>query len=720
MHNPRPCTTVFLIMLTAALSCTCHLYSQTASRGDSTSLFTRLTREDIRKLPVTGLLELLTSQASVIDLTGTPFEKNGYAMRGIQDLRMRGGRPGEIALVIDGIRTDAQLLGTIDRWVDINDIEEITFRPGWHDVRYGNTLSGVIEIATREPSEEFTGYADYRSSNPLRSGALDTGNGAELDYHSLQWGLSGPFPYYDRIRLKASGAFRMQTDAVYELDGVIWDAHRDTDGDGILDLPSSLEILNAYAYNENHLITSIEARETATNAKVGGQTGRYVNPLDNRSGWLGLGWDNTFDAGIDLTYDITDRMKLRAGFRHNQTYEQAETRNPRYLYNWPVGDYMYIRPTRLNGRSQPLQFNDSDDPVLQYYSYNVTGMGSRPVNFRSADRYSFAFTHRLNPSTSYSVRGQVFRQTRKTRMLTGYANRFKSGRWHFSPDWDYITDKEDYNFYGIYQYNDPWEGYYRIQDCTAYYEGDQSFTYDGRIDLTSRLNDNHNLRTGVEFRYIDLRREDYQSGSELDNNPTIYQMFPKEGAWYISDRMEYASIVVNLGLRMDYANAGGSMWADVLDPLAPQTPDPGIEYNGWVEDKDKFKFSPRIAIMLPLSSSASFFSNVGIYRQHANYRDMYRAPGKYREWSLFYGGNPIIGNPSLDMEKAIKYEFGLTKRLPGGLQAQAAYWMKKTTNQAGTVRVSDNTNSPSDFAVKYSVFLNNNYGSAHGLDLLLN
>ena len=696
-----------MIIFTGALS------AQTVSRGDSTSLFTRLTREDIQKLPVTGLLELLTTQASILDVSGRGFAGHDFLSRGIPDVRMRGGRPGEIALVIDGIQTDSQMLGTIDQWVDVYDIESISFRPGGSDVRYGNALSGVIDIRTREPSKEFTGYADYRSSEPFRSDLLSAGNDRELDHHSLKWGLSGPLPYYDRIRIKASGAFRIQKDAVYELDGVIWDDYRDTDGDGLPDFPSSQEIMEAYAYNELMLVTSHEA------GAVTGPDGRYINPLDNRKGWLGLGWDNTFDAGIDLSYDISESMKLRAGYRHNQTYEQPAPDNARYLYHWPVGDYMYIRPSRLNENIQPMQFIESDDPVKQSYSWNITGMGSAPVNFRSADRWFLQFSHQPSENIEYTAQFQYFRQKRKTRMLTGYDRRFASGSWVFEPDWDRVTKRWRYNIPNVYGYNDPWEGYFRMQYSSDLYDMEETDTYTGSIDMTGRLSDRQTIGMGIEFRCININNEYYDpSLSALDYSWITGASHPNEGAFYIHHELGFDRLYVQAGLRMDFFQTKEEMWANPFDPLALQDPtNIALEYTGFSDNTGDFTFSPRIALLFPVSETATAFANAGIYRQFPNYRDVYRACGEFRELRLTQGGNPLIGNSSLEPERAVKFEFGITQRLPLEFRMQAAYWSKETNNQAGSVLVPSYSDPGKDNPYYYSVLVNNNYGSARGFGL---
>jgi hypothetical protein len=499
----------------------------------------------------------------------------------------------------------------------------------------------------------------------------------------------------------------------YLYDSVVWDDVRlDRDGDGIIEDPTSMEIMEAWAHNEGEMLVSRDdVRETSAPIIIGNRTGRWINPLDLYRGWGGVGWQNAISGMAKLTYRLNLNMKVSAQASHSQTYRQSNLSNARYYYFWPVGQWSH--QTYLNPVNQPDQWAGTNT------SYNKTGMAERNINFLHSQRLTLIWTHNISASTFYSFRTQSFRQQRKTRNLFDYTDKYRSTWNIFAPDWDNVMHVEEHNHRGLYGYTDPWEGYFRMQGASNYYEGDGSTTHTARLDFTSQVTKSHQIKTGFEFVHRDIRREDYQSSGGVDANPTIYRMFPKEGALYLTDKIEFSSIIFNLGLRMDYSNAGGTMWADPLDPLGPQDREPGLDYNGWVTAKKKFKFSPRFGVAFPLTDKSVVHFNFGHFYQNSNYRDLYRSLGEYRELALTQGGNAIIGNPSLEMEKSIQFELGMQQQLGQYFGVNMNMWIKETTNQVGSIRVNRYTDPGHDNPFRYSVFINNNFGSAKGMDVSL-
>ena len=76
---------------------------------------------------------------------------------GYLDGHVRGGRAGEVAYWIDGVRVaDAVDFGQV---VEVNKdmVEELQFISGAFNAEYGQAMSGIVNIATREPRETFGG-----------------------------------------------------------------------------------------------------------------------------------------------------------------------------------------------------------------------------------------------------------------------------------------------------------------------------------------------------------------------------------------------------------------------------------------------------------------------------------------------------------------------------------------------------------------------------------
>jgi outer membrane receptor protein involved in Fe transport len=133
---------------------------------DVTATTAKVDAEQFDKLPVTEVSEALELQAGYVD---------GH---------VRGGRTGEVAYWIDGMPvTDKYDGGTV---VEVNKdmVEELQFISGAFNAEYGQAMSGVVNITTKEPSKDFGGslnlYAgDYLSQNDdifWNTGSFDPSN----------------------------------------------------------------------------------------------------------------------------------------------------------------------------------------------------------------------------------------------------------------------------------------------------------------------------------------------------------------------------------------------------------------------------------------------------------------------------------------------------------------------------------------------------------------
>ena len=119
---------------------------------DLTASTATVSSEQMEALPITEISEALQLQAGYID---------GH---------VRGGRAGELAYWIDGIPvTDAYDRGQV---VEVNKdmVEEMQFISGAFNAEYGQAMSGIVNITTKEPSRKFGGnltvYAgDYFSTH---------------------------------------------------------------------------------------------------------------------------------------------------------------------------------------------------------------------------------------------------------------------------------------------------------------------------------------------------------------------------------------------------------------------------------------------------------------------------------------------------------------------------------------------------------------------------
>lgn len=121
-----------------------------AIHKDITSSISVVSQEQIEQLPVASFTDVLALQAGVVG-SGS-------------DMHVRGGRSNEVAYLIDGTYVQDPLLGGLAATVGNDAIQEMSFLSGTFNAEYGNALSGVVNIITREGSDEFKGKVEVHTS----------------------------------------------------------------------------------------------------------------------------------------------------------------------------------------------------------------------------------------------------------------------------------------------------------------------------------------------------------------------------------------------------------------------------------------------------------------------------------------------------------------------------------------------------------------------------
>ena len=119
----------------------------------------RITSEDLRRLPVSSLEDAIALQAGVV---GESF---------------RGGRVGQQSFVLDGLgvknQLDASTNGAGFR-IPPDLITEAQLVTNGFSARYGQALSGLVNVTTRDGGDEWRGRIAYETDRPL-TGVNDLG-----------------------------------------------------------------------------------------------------------------------------------------------------------------------------------------------------------------------------------------------------------------------------------------------------------------------------------------------------------------------------------------------------------------------------------------------------------------------------------------------------------------------------------------------------------------
>ncbi|MCZ7613610.1 MAG: TonB-dependent receptor plug domain-containing protein [Ignavibacteriaceae bacterium] len=152
---------------------------------DVTSSVSVIRRDQIEALPVSTFTDLLSLQAGVVET-------------GSNNLHIRGGRSNEVAYLVDGVYVKDPLLGGLSLEISNDAIQEMSLLSGTFNAEYGNALSGVVNIVTRDGDENFSAKVEARTSE------FGIDRYSELHESRVNGSLSGPF-FLNKLTFFVSG-----------------------------------------------------------------------------------------------------------------------------------------------------------------------------------------------------------------------------------------------------------------------------------------------------------------------------------------------------------------------------------------------------------------------------------------------------------------------------------------------------------------------------------
>ena len=153
---------------------------------DLTSSEARVTAETINRLPVTELGQILEVQAGVTNKDG---------------LHIRGGRSSEIVYMVDGVPVTDSYDGSAAIQLENEGIQELQVVSGTFNAEYGNAMSGVINVVTKEGrSDRFGGSVKLYSGGYAVAGeggeeALVGKDIDEFERSGIQYRDVDPYSY---------------------------------------------------------------------------------------------------------------------------------------------------------------------------------------------------------------------------------------------------------------------------------------------------------------------------------------------------------------------------------------------------------------------------------------------------------------------------------------------------------------------------------------------
>jgi outer membrane receptor protein involved in Fe transport len=315
-----------------------------------------------------------------------------------------------------------------------------------------------------------------------------------------------------------------------------------------------------------------------------------------------------------------------------------------------------------------------------------------------------AFNHVLSKSTYYTL-------------MAGYLDVIYKGSLQGMTPADFWRTDSTGKLSSIYTSptRDPSTGFYEAAGAQSIWRDDHTKTFTFKGDLTSQVHASHLIKTGVEFQYNTISYIDIEDGgTKLSNygqgidsmappgpyplfgqNRWVFDVKPLIASAYIQDKFELEYLVINAGFRIDYFNLGSTVmqqgwvrrWQDAT---------------GLTADWKQFmmKISPRFGVSFPISENTVVFFSYGHFNQLPELQYFYRDP---------YSSS-FTGNPSLDYEQTILYEFGFTHQLTDYWAIDIKSYGKDISKQIGTTHVYGTLGTPVE------LYDNKGYGRSRGLE----
>uniref|UniRef100_A0A7V1EIN3 TonB-dependent receptor n=1 Tax=candidate division WOR-3 bacterium TaxID=2052148 RepID=A0A7V1EIN3_UNCW3 len=163
-----------------------------------------VTSQDISRLPVTTINQVVTLQAGVSTSNlGT---------------HIRGGRNEEVTYYVDGIMTKVPHTGAQSTQINASAVEEVTVVSGGFDAEYGEALSGIINVVTKEGGSKPSGSFRYLTDEIFFMDNLK--DKLNFGYNFYDLSLGGPVPAVQRLRYFLSGELTLTDayrDALYKV-----------------------------------------------------------------------------------------------------------------------------------------------------------------------------------------------------------------------------------------------------------------------------------------------------------------------------------------------------------------------------------------------------------------------------------------------------------------------------------------------------------------------
>ncbi len=566
---------------------------------DQTMTMTVTSSEEIKNLPVRGFQEAANLGVGiVVNLAARNLDG------GTGNVNIRGGRPQETGVYMDGFQQNNLLTGTSNANVPSGAVEEVNVITGGFDAEYGRNQSGIIQVTTKSGGQRYSGSIE---------GVADPGGLAIAEsygYKVLSVGIGGPvIPGSNKIRFFVSGEGREIDDA----EPSVWGHPQYTlSRDGVR--------------NPDPTVYDTVLFGNTIKYKKGARPDAVTN--------AGINSDKGYNLQGKMTFDVVDN-KLRVDLAGN--------------YSATIRRAFIINRLFSPDDNQRRDIKNLNLGAIATYTLNQNSFLDLGVNYFSNTRRLF------NDRMGFDITDYNASLRGGTRARTYYGDNLLfdigSGSVAFRKDDDkYIATK--LNYVNQIDKNN------QIKAGVDYFYHTVRFL--NILDLgfpVGGANDNigYEMYNGSNGR-VKIREVDKD---DIDNG-VLGPAHPYSFSLYVQDKMEYEGLVLRGGLRYDLFNPGVKRLKDMSNPTGPEQ---SLGSEDYENSKNDNKISPRFSVSFPISEKTQFRMSYGKFFQQPNLQDLYVSPDFLERQSLTPPFAATVGNPNLKAEKSTQYEVGIRRAL---------------------------------------------------------
>ncbi|MBX7150846.1 TonB-dependent receptor [bacterium] len=615
---------------------------------DQTMTMTVTSSEEIKNLPIRGFQSAANLGVGIVTNTYTNGGRNVDG--GTGGVFVRGGRPSETGVYIDGFQQNNLLTGVSNASIPNGSVEEVQVITGGFDAEYGRNQSGIIQVTTKAGGQRYSGSLEYVNDRAMF--ALNKNEYYGYDVYS--GGFGGQLiPGNNRIKFYVSAEGKDITDAEPSVYGY-----------------PKYSFSNEGIRGENEADIDTVIFDTDANGNIKYKKGARPKT----SSGYGVNSDRGINFQSKLSFDvIPNSLRLDLNGNLTRNYRRA------FLLTYTVNP----------DHTQHRDLSNINIGSVATYTLNANSFADLGVNYFSNKLHVYDDNYGKN-ITNYD-----HSTTDNTGFSTYYNDNFM--RFPDRPNQTYTRSEDAYIAVKANYVN-------QINKQNQLKFGADFFRHTVRLLNLRELSADpvHGANDNIGYTVTADKKLKKVNSDDLENK-ILGATHPISFSGYLQNKMEVEGLVLRAGLRYDLFNAGVKRVKDLSDPTGQANPDHVGKYtdlNGnntfdvgvdrlwagtigpedYTNSKSDNKISPRLSVSFPVSEKTQFRMSYGKFFQQPNLNALYVSPDFLERQSISPPFSASVGNPNLHAEESTQYEVGIRRLLTDRISIDVNAYYKDIKN----------------------------------------